>query len=572
VGAVALGFHRFRYHVGDLEEQEIQPATLGGVRAVAPEHADVSPGFENDEAAARFHLSKLLGADHRPAVLEMTAPGQAELVPALRLTDAQAFPQTRTRLLRFQQTHATVPVFGSRAVCELNEDRGLVSAQGEIAEIDEISPLPALLPQDAVKSIEKLAGEQEGALADWSPPELNFFFEPKGERWHLVYHFSKIPAAPAELIEGSTGHGLGASPRSRRPLVDYLVDAHDGQVVTYYSSTPLLDVPVELSGKDEGDAQVTFFGRKVGNAYELRDPLRDIVTFDLKLADIDGAMPSDPFTSHEASLGEDARGIVSAHVNATKVFNFYKGVLYRDGVDDKGMELIGVVNCTYRADEPPPTWRNAVWFDNRMWYGQAKEPDGRLVSFARFLDVIAHELTHGVTEYTAGLIYKDQSGALNESFSDIFGIMVKNWDVTHPDGGDVATWDWELGSGLGQGGLPLRDLSDPSRTGDPAHMDDFVHTALDSGGVHTNSNIHNKAAYNVLIATDAQGNRVFTARQVAYLYYLCLTRLSPLATFDETLATLVSVAETYFGGDPPAMARKVATIREAYQDVGIVGS
>lgn len=567
---MASGFHRFRYHAGETGEQEVQEATFGGVRARPPENADVDPGFDNDEAAARFHLSRLLGADDRPAVLEMTAPGQAELVPALRLTDAQEFPQTRTRLLRFQQTHATVPVFGSRAVCELNEDRGLVSAQGEIAEIDEISPLPALLPQDAMKSIEKLVGEQEGALADWSPPELNFFLEAKGGAWHLVYHFSKVPAAPAELVEGSSDHGLGASPRSRRPLVDYLVDAHDGEVVYYYSSTPLLDVPVELSGTDEGDAQVTFWGRQVGSAYELRDPLRDIATYDLKLGNIEGATLSDPFVSQVASLGQESRGIVSAHVNATKVFNFYKGVLYRDGVDDKGMELIGIVNCTY--DEEPPTWRNAVWYQNRMWYGQAKGPDGRLVSFARFLDVIAHELTHGVTEYTAGLIYKDQSGALNESFSDIFGIMVKNWDVTHPDGGDVATWDWELGSGLGQGGLPLRDLSDPSRTGDPAHMNDFVETALDSGGVHTNSNIHNKAAYNVLIATDAQGKRVFTAQQVAYLYYLCLTRLSPLATFDETLATLVSVAETYFGGDPPAMARKVATIREAYQDVGIVGS
>jgi bacillolysin/neutral peptidase B len=351
-----------------------------------------------------------------------------------------------------------------------------------------------------------------------------------------------------------------------------LVDAHDGEVVFYYSSTPLLDVPVELSGTDEGDAQVTFWGRKVQSGYELRDPLRDIATYDLHLADINDAVLADPFTSEVASLKEDARGIVSAHINATKVFNFYKGVLYRDGVDDKGMELIGVVNCTYGADEAPPTWRNAVWFNNRMWYGQAKGPDGRLVSFARFLDVIAHELTHGVTEYTAGLIYKDQSGALNESFSDIFGIMIKNWDPTRPDGGDVATWDWELGSGLRQGGLPLRDLSDPSRTGDPAHMDDYVHTALDSGGVHTNSNIHNKAAYNVLTAAADQGKPVFTAQEVAYLYYLCLTRLSPSATFDETLDTLVSVAETYFGGDPSAMTRKVATIREAYQDVGIVGS
>jgi bacillolysin len=566
---VAEGFYRFRYHVGEMKEEAVERPIFRGVRSLSPEDADIDAGFDNDEAAARFHLSKLLSADDRSAVRGVTAPDRVELVPALRLTDAQEFPQTRTRLLRFQQTHVTVPIFGSRAVCELNDRRGLVSAQGEIAEIDAVSPQPSLLPQDAVKGIEKLVGAPEGSITDWQPPELNFFHDPDGGEWHLVYHFMKVPAAPAELTEGSLGHGLGASPRTRKPLVDYLVDAHDGAVVYYYSSTPLLDIPVELSGTDEGDAKVKFWGRKQKNAYELRDPLRDIATYDLKLADIDGAMLSDPVVSRQAALGQELRGIVSAHVNATKVFNFYKSVLYRDGVDDKGMELVNVVNCTYSADEAPPNWRNAVWYDNRMWYGQATGPDGRLVSFARFLDVIAHELTHGVTEYTSGLIYKDQSGALNESFSDIFGIMVKNWDTTHEDGGEVAAWDWEIGSGLGQGELPLRDLSDPSRTGDPAHMDDYVDTSLDSGGVHTNSNIHNKAAYNLLTATNEQGDRAFTPREVAYHYYLCLTRLAPMATFGQTLATLVSVAETYFGGEPAAMTKKVAAIRAAYGRAGI---
>jgi bacillolysin/neutral peptidase B len=116
--------------------------------------------------------------------------------------------------------------------------------------------------------------------------------------------------------------------------------------------------------------------------------------------------------------------------------------------------------------------------------------------------------------FNATFLIKDQSGALNESFSDIFGIIIANWDPQDPDR-DVSSWTWQLGAGLGEGGGPLRDLSNPRVTGDPDHMQDFLRTKRDSGGVHTNSNIHNKAAYNVLTATDAHGRRVFRPMEAA---------------------------------------------------------
>lgn len=100
----------------------------------------------------------------------------------------------------------------------------------------------------------------------------------------------------------------------------------------------------------------------------------------------------------------------------------------RDGIDDRGMELISHVNCTMAAYETPLEWRNAQWWQKKMWYGQVKDAKGVLKSFSKYLDIIAHELTHGVTETTAGLVYCNQSGALNESFSDIFGILIRNWD------------------------------------------------------------------------------------------------------------------------------------------------
>jgi bacillolysin/neutral peptidase B len=302
----------------------------------------------------------------------------------------------------------------------------------------------------------------------------------------------------------------------------------------------------------------------------MTDPRRSIRTYDMAGKDLSrDPVPMVAIRNTSSNWKAMNKAAVSAHVNATKVYNFYKSVLLRDGIDGKGMDLVSIVNVTYADDQPAPEWHNAVWYDNKMWYGQNVGPGGGLQSFSRFLDVIAHELTHGVTEYTSNLVYKDQSGALNESFSDVFGIIIKNWDVTNPaTGGTVDGWSWEIGSGFRAGGLPLRDMRDPTRTGDPAHMDQYVNTPQDNGGVHTNSNIHNKAAYNVLTAKDAQGQPVFTPREVAVLYYLCLSRLDKLATFSQTLQTLRNVASTYYAGDAQRQT-KLDALTGAYATVGI---
>ena len=154
------------------------------------------------------------------------------------------------------------------------------------------------------------------------------------------------------------------------------------------------------------------------------DSLRKLRTYDFKLQDLEkDKLPDDPVNCPQSDWATTNQAAVSAHVNAMRVYDFYKGEMKRDGIDDKGMELVSVVNVTVPSETPPPQWFNAVWWQKRMWYGQTVDANGKLHSFSRFLDVIAHELTHGVTENTSNLVYKDQSGALNESFSDIFGIM-----------------------------------------------------------------------------------------------------------------------------------------------------
>lgn len=112
-------------------------------------------------------------------------------------------------------------------------------------------------------------------------------------------------------------------------------------------------------------------------------------------------------------------------------------------------------------------------------------------------------------------------------------------------------------------------MRDPTRTGDPDHMNNYLHTTSDNGGVHTNSNIHNKAAYNLFTGKDSQGNPEFTPTEGGILYYLTLTRLSRLATFSDCLRNLISVANTYFSGNSAVQAQKRAAIEAAYRKVGM---
>jgi len=570
---MATGFQSIHFNVADREDDDLQavgarPLALRGGGPARAGTAEAAPGFNSEEAAARFYLSRLFGRDTRPSLRGLTAPERPEVVPDMRLRDSQRSPLTGTWTVRFVQTKATIPVFGSRAVVELDRNRELLSVDAELAEVKNVSPIAALGAAQARSRIATLAKVAEAALEGVEPPELTYYHDDGSDQWHLVYFFRNVPAAPPGFLEATRSHGLGRSLAQRHPEVNYLVDAHDGAVVLYWSAAPTLEIPSQCRGADEDGAAQVFWGRKNGDAFEMSDPIRGIRTFDFGLNDVDTTPPPAEPIGGPSSEFKNAPA-VSAHVNAMRVYDFYKSVLLRDGVDDKGMELVSYVNCTVPAEEAPPEWHNAVWWKRRMWYGQARDATGALRSYARYLDAIAHELTHGVTEFTADLVYLRQSGALNESFSDILGIIIKNWAVANPaTGGTVDGWSWEIGSGFRAGGLPLRDMRDPTRTGDPAHMDQYVNTPQDNGGVHSNSNIHNKAAYNVLSAKDAQGQPVFTPREVAVLYYLCLTRLDKLATFSQTLQTLRNVASTYYAGDAQRQT-KLDAITDAYAKVGI---
>jgi len=563
------GFDRLQYFVPERTDDELARASIRSV-TVRSQRIEPPVTFNSDESAARFYLGKILMQDARAPMRSLASPERTEHTPDVRFKSSDLVPGSQHCLVRFDQTSASIPVFGSGIVVHLDENREIVSATGDVASLGNVSPLATISPLDALRALAASLKVDESQLAKTTPPELTFFHPDAQSVWHLAYHFRNVPFEPADAVDGHGDHGLSPSPRRLDGCAGYLVDAHDGGVLFSYRSAPALDLPVELTGLDVLGRSHDFLGRQLDDgSFLLEDPLHLIKTYDLSLGDIDGAVvPVSPIAHASGDFAGTNPAAVSAHANASHVHEFYRTVLSRDSVDNKKMVLESFINCTYARGELAPLWRNAVWWRGRMWYGQDRAKDGSLQSLARFLDIIGHELTHGVTETTAGLVYQGQSGALSESFSDIFGVIIANWTPLNPDR-DVATWTWTIGAGLGKGGLPLRDLSDPSVTGDPAHMKDFVTTTKDYGGVHTNSNIHNKAVHNMLVATDASGARVFRPTEVAILMYLTLEGLSSRATFADAIARLLEVARVFYARDSVMRDARIAVIRACYTAVGI---
>ncbi len=183
----------------------------------------------------------------------------------------------------------------------------------------------------------------------------------------------------------------------------------------------------------------------------------------------------------------------SAHNYAIATYDYYFANYNRDSIDGNGMTLISRVHYDRN-------YNNAFWDGSQMTYGDG---DGStFVPLSQDADVVAHELTHGVTERSSGLIYQNESGALNEALSDIFGALVDR--ETGATGNDI----WLIGEDIYTPGTPgdaLRDMACPSCVGDYDYYPTRYTGTSDNGGVHWNSGIANKAFYLLVTGGSFQG-------------------------------------------------------------------
>ncbi len=266
----------------------------------------------------------------------------------------------------------------------------------------------------------------------------------------------------------------------------------------------------------------------------------------------------------EGAPAVDDESVNEAYDGLGDTWRLFHDVYGRDSLDDRGLQLVATVHFMRGYD-------NAFWNGEQMVFGDG---DGEIFrSFTDSLDVIGHELAHGLTQYTSGLIYLAQAGALNESVSDVFGVLTAQYTA----GQTAREADWLVGAQLfeaGVKGVALRSMKAPGTAYDdprlgkdpqPAHMRDYQDLPHDdtgdNGGVHINSGIPNHAFY--LFATALGGHAWERAGQVWY-DTITQQRMPKDADFATFCAVTLAAADARYGGGDVTDA-----LRTAWSEVGV---
>src|SRR6266487_2638068 len=255
-----------------------------------------------------------------------------------------------------------------------------------------------------------------------------------------------------------------------------------------------------------------------------------------------------------------------AYDGSGSTYDLYNDIYKRNSIDGNGMRLDSTVHYQVGYD-------NAFWDGEQMVYGEGDEnlPASERI-FNRFtiaIDVIGHELTPGVTQYEAKLTYSQQPGALNESMSDVFGSLVKQYKLQQI----ASEADWLIGQGLlteNVKGVALRSMKAPGTAYDdpvlgkdpqPAHMKDYVSTLSDNGGVHINSGITNHAFY--VVATEIGG---YAWEKAGQIWYVTLKdKLTANSKFQDCADLTYQTAGELFG----AGSIEQQAVQKGWAEVGL---
>jgi bacillolysin len=354
--------------------------------------------------------------------------------------------------------------------------------------------------------------------------------------WKVTHRYaaqSGLPAIDESYVDATRGDILGrfalVHSQMAEPATGTARD-HAGQ-----------SVPLDIARFEDPDSDEVFYGLydasrsgaivtlHAGNQSEYSAP-EDIYAFPLTGSSTTSDWPADHAVAH-AGIG--------------KVMDFFKTELGRNSWDGQGGALPVAVHLGKGMD-------NAFFAGGSKPFVGLNDDGVYAFSFARCLDVLAHEITHGVVNTTAGLVYMNQSGALNESMADVMGAMI-----------DDSNWiSGESCARFAKGFF--RDLEDPTRGDQPAHMRDFQDLSPyeDNGGVHINSGIPNRAAFVAASET--------SRRTVTRVWYRALSRhLSSMSTFDD-MARATDSACTELVQLSKVTAAECGEIKRAWQSVGVL--
>ncbi|WP_353944835.1 M4 family metallopeptidase [Streptomyces sp. HUAS MG91] len=430
--------------------------------------------------------------------------------------------------VRFRQEHDGVPVFGAEYAVQTQKsgaDRKVTSATGTLYTDLTVSTTPKVDEATAERRLTVLDANLRGvAGAKTASHGLTVLPDAQGGR--LAWHFTV------------TGAKKDGSPVRQETYID----ARVGGLALSYNNIDAADAsPARATGVRVDGTETTLEADKAADgSYTLVDSTRamypatggQIRTYDAQrksYLDVAGGPVTDdvPLVTSATDRFDGANtssGAVDAHLNAAKVYEFYKNEIGRDGIDGKGGSVYSVVNVSNKGKD----YANAFWDGSKMVYGHM---DGVPLSVG--LDVVGHEMTHGVTEHSAGLVYLNQSGALNEAISDYFGNAMETADkgvaMDDPNSGLIGEYLCNGTKPLDE--CALRDLNDgrnAQKDYEPIPLD------IDNGGVHYNSTIVGGALWDMRKAIDTE-----LADQI--VYRAAQNYLTPLSGFTE-MRTAVTLA------------------------------
>jgi len=439
------------------------------------------------------------------------------------------------RTVRFQQLHRGVPVFGAHYLVQLddtNDGKQVTAVNGHFFTDLDVPVAPRV----------GLADARFGALASIRPlsrgraEEGGLVVLPVGDGV-LAYHLTVV------------GERFGAPVRQQ-----LFVDAVTGSIMMSYND--IKTVGPEMGSGDSVKSELTeplpLGVFEEDGSFELRDPTPaptpfEIVTHDAEGDDGSGFVPaSSSIVTSETSLFNGAAtesGAVDAHWGARRVFDFYAS-LERNSLDDEGMPIVSVVNA---SDRGRPLY-NAFWNGDHVTFGNPEPgPDGDLYPLSAALDIVAHELTHGVTEHAADFVYLHQSGALDEAYADYFGnaveVTAEEEDLTEDTAGYIGQDVCRVATLSGKWECPfLRDLNEEIEPGVPRGTDDYLYYLydLDNGGVHANATIYGGALWEI---REDLAHEDFDPTLADRIVYRALTNHTPLDSFFEGRLLVDSAAE-----------------------------
>jgi bacillolysin len=464
---------------------------------------------------------------------------------------------------RLNQYYKGVRVHGGDVARQT--ERGVsVSIFGTVYPDINLSVDPALTTSDAAAIVKRESGVDLGPS---KMPQLVIL--PQDDGYRLVYH------AKAYSPDGAT---------------EYFIDANNGSIVLTLDAAQrqaAVGVGIGVLGDQKKMSVVREGGTFFADDF-LRPP--SIWTVDMKqnlqrtLNFLNGLVALGPAerASDPDNKWTDAAA-VDAHVYVGYTYDYYFKRFGRRGLDNNNIELTSLVHTVNRnsASSVPSSVLNEFYL-NAGYYGDGVMVFGEGLPFgqtsfgqswnylAGALDVTAHELSHGVTEFTSNLIYQGESGALNESFSDMMGTSVEFF--YQPAGSGPMKADYLIGEDVVMPG-GLRSMANPNAFGDPDHYSRRYTGPLDNGGVHTNSAIGNQWFY---LAIEGGTNRTSglqvtgvggaNREQIEKVVYRAFTQLMPAnATYSTARAVTIQAATDLYGASSAA----VRAVTQAWSAMGV---